>query len=243
MFRLHSVTKAYAGRNEHPVEALRDVDLEVASGEFLTVVGPSGSGKSTLLFTIGAMLRPTAGEVRLGDTDVYALPASRRTALRRTHIGFMFQTFNLIPYLGCLENVALPAVLAGASRQQGLGRAHEILARLGLDHRLDHRPAELSVGERQRVALCRSLVNGPELLLADEPTGNLDSAMAEEVCRVLGEFNREGQTIIVVTHDPRLSRIGTRVIGLEAGRIVNDEHTSERGRLNGAIPAASGAPR
>jgi putative ABC transport system ATP-binding protein len=219
MLKLRGVTKTYPGKGGQPVHALKEVDLEVRAGEFVTVVGHSGSGKSTLLFTIGAMLRPTRGEILLEGTDVYGLSPNARAALRRGRVGFMFQTFNLIPYLGCRENVALPGVLAGRPRRECLRRAEKMLERLGMTHRLRHRPSELSVGERQRVALCRSQINEPALLLADEPTGNLDGERTEDVCSLLGELNSEGQTIIVVTHDERLAGVGSRVIRLTAGSI------------------------
>ena len=223
MLRLTDVDKTYPGKNGHPVEALQGIDLAIEAGEFVTIVGHSGSGKSTLLFTIGAMLHPTRGEVVLGGTNIYGLRPGGRAALRRDRIGFMFQTFNLIPYLGCQENVALPGVLAGKPRRACLLRAQEMLERLGLGHRLRHRPAELSVGERQRVALCRSLINDPALLLADEPTGNLDGERTEDVCQLLTDLNRDGQTIIVVTHDERIAGMGSRVLRLTDGRIVGDE--------------------
>jgi putative ABC transport system ATP-binding protein len=231
MLKLYGVTKTYPGRNGHPVDALSNIDLTVTEGEFVTVVGPSGSGKSTLLFAIGAMLTPTAGEVVLNGANLYAMAAARRTALRRECIGFMFQTFNLVPYLSCLENVILPGSFAGKSRQDTRRRAADTLDRLGLSHRLSHRPSELSVGERQRVALCRSIINAPDLLLADEPTGNLDPAMTDEVHRLLSELNQEGQTIIVVTHDSDLAEVGTRVIHLVDGRLERDERHVDSGAL------------
>ncbi len=220
MIELRTVSKVFPGRNGQPVEALRSVDLEISAGEFVTIIGPSGSGKSTLLFTIGAMLQPTEGEVILDGTSVYGLSPARRTDLRRTSIGFVFQTFNLIPYLNCLENVALPAVLAGASRPSSVQRAREMLDNLNLSHRLSHRPAELSVGERQRVSICRSLINDPELILADEPTGNLDTGMTEEVIQLLQRVHHQGQTIVVATHDPRVAKVGIRALTLREGEIT-----------------------
>lgn len=222
MLELVDISKTYSGRNGLPVSALRNVNIKVCEGEFVSVVGPSGSGKSTLLFVIGAMLRPTEGQVVFNSTNVYGLSAGRRASLRRSRIGFVFQTFNLIPYLTCLENVVLPAILAGETRQASVERAKKLLDRLGLSHRLSHRPAELSVGERQRVALCRSTVNRPRLLLADEPTGNLDVSMRDQVSRLLRELNAEGQTIITVTHDPSMAKAGTRVLGLREGMIKDE---------------------
>ncbi len=222
MLKVDSVTKQFRARNGEPVVALQDVEIDVRRGEFVMVVGPSGSGKSTLLFTVGGMQRPDAGNVLFGDTNLYRLSATQRSRLRRTSMGFVFQTFNLIPYLSCLENVALPAVLEGEPRSSSRKRAKGLLERLNLGHRLEHRPSELSVGERQRVALCRSLVNKPEMILADEPTGNLDGHLTEEVIQILSELNSGGQTIIMVTHDLTLAERGTRVIGLHEGSVVDN---------------------
>ena len=228
MIRVQSVTKTYPGRNGHPVVALSEIDLSVQPGEFVLVIGPSGSGKSTLLFTIGAMLRPTSGEVMLDDKDIYRLSVKERAALRRLRVGFLFQTFNLIPYLNCFENVALPAVLARKPLRSSRLRAHEMLQRIGLGDRLLHRPSELSVGERQRVALCRSLINTPEILLADEPTGNLDTARTEEIMRMLLELNADGQTILMATHDLKLAEMGTRVLVLRDGHLSEDHSVPKR---------------
>ncbi len=223
MIHVDHATKQFPGKNGTAVTALDDVVLEVQRGEFVMIVGPSGSGKSTLLFTIGGMQHPTSGRVLFAHTDVYRLSPSKRAALRRSQIGFVFQTFNLVPYLSCLENVVVPAVLAGKSRGTSLRKAESLLERLGLSDRLKHRPAELSVGERQRVALCRSLINDPGVILADEPTGNLDESMTAEVMRVLCDLNDEGQTILMATHNPMLAEQGTRRITLHEGSIVGNE--------------------
>jgi putative ABC transport system ATP-binding protein len=166
--------------------------------------------------------------MRLGDANVYELAARRRAQLRQRHIGFVFQTFNLLPYLRCRDNVALPAILAGVPRATAREQAGAVLRRLGLTDRLSHRPAELSVGERQRVALCRALINMPEVLLADEPTGNLDPSMTDQVMNLLLELNAQGQTVVVVSHDPRLAECGTRVIHLRDGRIHDDRPAGTR---------------
>jgi len=181
MIKLSNVIKTFSGRNGRPVGALSDINLEIKEGEFVILNGPSGSGKSTLLLTIGGLQRPTSGEAVLENADIYQLDSQERASLRCTKIGFVFQTFNLIPYLSCLENVIFPALLSGKSHDAGLAKARELLIELGLKERLSHRPMELSVGERQRVALCRSLVNNPSVILADEPTGNLDFERTGEV--------------------------------------------------------------
>ncbi len=223
MIRVDQASKQFPGKNGSPVTALSDVSLDIDSGEFVMIVGPSGSGKSTLLFTIGGMQHPSEGKVLFADDDVYSLSSTKRAALRRTRIGFVFQTFNLVPYLNCLDNVIVPAVLAGKSRGKSLRHATELLERLGLADRLKHRPSELSVGERQRVALCRSLINDPVVILADEPTGNLDEAMTGEVMEILRSLNADGQTILMATHNPQLAEQGTRLVTLDKGAVVQDE--------------------
>lgn len=228
MLQLRSVSKVFPSRNGNQVEALREIDLEISAGELVTVIGPSGSGKSTLLFTIGGMQQPTKGEVILDNASVYSLSPARRTDLRRTSIGFVFQTFNLIPYLSCLENVALPSVLAGNSRRESVKKARNMLESLNLGHRLSHRPAELSVGERQRVAICRSLINEPKLILADEPTGNLDYRMTDEVIQLLQGVHDQGTTVVVVTHDPQVARIGTRILTMCDGKIAKNLGADEK---------------
>jgi putative ABC transport system ATP-binding protein len=223
MIRIDRVSKRFPGKNGRPVTALQEIGLEVERGELVMVAGPSGSGKSTLLFTIGGMQRPTEGSVQFAGIDLYAISATKRAAIRRTRIGFVFQTFNLVPYLSCLDNVIVPAVLAGKPRNASLRRAEHLLQQLGLGHRLKHRPAELSVGERQRVALCRSLINEPDVILADEPTGNLDEGMTGEVMDVLRSLNAQGQTIIMATHNALLAEQGSRLVTLQDARVAQDE--------------------
>lgn len=217
---VEKLTKIFEGPGGGPgVTALDGVDFEVRKGELVTVVGPSGSGKSTLLFAIGGLTRPDAGSVRVGEVEVHRLDAGERAALRRTEVGFVFQTFNLIPYLTCLDNVALPALLAGRARGEATEAALAMLERLGLASRRRHYPAQLSVGERQRVGIGRSLINGPSVVLADEPTGNLDTTSARGVMDLLLEIAEDGRTVVVVTHDPRVAEMGDRVVQLRAGRI------------------------
>jgi putative ABC transport system ATP-binding protein len=240
MIRIENVSKCYpAPRGGEEVLALDAIDLRIAPGELVAVVGPSGSGKSTLLHAIGGMSAPTSGQVHLGETSVYDLDVQARTALRLKEIGYVFQTFNLVPYLTCLENVVLPARLAGTPRGQARERALAILARLGIADRRAHRPGELSVGERQRVGIARAIVNGPTVLLADEPTGNLDPGSADEVMAILRELSAEGQTVVMVTHDPRLAAQARRTVRLEAGRLAEDSAASGDTAAPFVAPAAA----
>jgi len=224
MLAVESLSKQFAGaRGRGNVDALSDVELTLDPGDFITVTGPSGSGKSTLLFVLGAMMKPSSGRVLLDGVDIYGLSGSQRAALRSRRVGFVFQTFNLVPYLSCQDNVALPGILAGRGRAAARKTAIDLLDRLGLAARLHHRPAELSVGERQRVALARALVNEPSVLLADEPTGNLDPERTAQVVEILRELNRGGQTIVLVTHDQALARVGDRMLCLRDGRIESQQ--------------------
>jgi putative ABC transport system ATP-binding protein len=228
MIRLDNVTKSFSAPGGGELRALDAVSLRIHPGEFVAIVGPSGSGKSTLLYTVGGLSAPTAGEVHLGDANVYDLDVHARAALRRTEVGFVFQTFNLVPYLECLDNVVLPALLAGRPRREATVHAVRVLERLGLSLRQRHRPGQLSVGERQRVGVARAIVNGPRVLLADEPTGNLDPATAADVLDLLLELNRGGQTIVMVTHDLRLAERAARVIRLRGGAIEEDRAAGVR---------------
>jgi putative ABC transport system ATP-binding protein len=221
MIRVENLTKSFPAPGGGEVQALAGITLWIDRGEFVAVVGPSGSGKSTLLFAMGGLATPTSGHVFLGETRVYDLGREARAALRRTDIGFVFQTFNLVPYLSCLQNVALPALLAGRARSDATATAERVLERLGMTARRHHRPGQLSVGERQRVGIGRALVNGPRVLLADEPTGNLDPTTADQVMELLRELNREGQTIVMVTHDQRLAQQAGRIVHLRAGALDN----------------------
>ncbi len=222
MLRVELLTKTFSVSDRREVTALDQVNLRIERGEFVAVVGPSGSGKSTLLFAMGGLSRPTSGKVFLGETRLSDLGPVERAALRLREVGFVFQTFNLVPYLTCAENVALPALLAGRGRAEAFEAASAVLRRLDLSMRLHHRPAQLSVGERQRVGIGRALVNGPRVLLADEPTGNLDPATADQVMDLFRELNADGQTIVMVTHDPRLAEMAGRVVRLRAGAIEED---------------------
>lgn len=222
MIELQSVTKSFSMKKGRSVNALTDIDLEIQDGEFAMIIGSSGSGKSTLLYTIGGMQKPTTGEVNIQGTATYKISSAERARLRREKIGFIFQTFNLVPYLNCKENVALPGILAGKNKKKAMERAVELLDRLGLNERITHKPLELSVGERQRVAIARSLINDPDIILADEPTGNMDPKRSAEIVKILFDLNKEGMTILMVTHDHSFSETGTRLIVLDKGSVVEN---------------------
>jgi ABC-type lipoprotein export system ATPase subunit/ABC-type lipoprotein release transport system permease subunit len=210
------------------VRALNKIDLEIDQGEFAALVGPSGSGKSTLLNLLGGLDRPTSGEIIVRDLALHDATEKELTAHRRHNIGFIFQTFNLIPTLTALENVALPLMLCGVSLTERLERARELLERVGLNHRLDHRPTEMSGGEQQRAAIARALVNEPNIILADEPTGNLDTSTGSEVMSLLRDLNRErGVTLIIVTHDPEVAAFADRIIHLRDGEVIEIETTAK----------------
>ena len=226
MIKLVEVSKVFINRDEERVLALNSIDLTIEEGEFVMITGPSGSGKSTLLFTVGALLTPSEGEVFIGDKNIYKMSSRMRAKLRLKTLGLVFQTFNLIPFLTCLENAAMLSMLAGNSRQKAKDKAVELLDRLGLKHRLNHRPFELSIGEQQRLALARALINDPRIILADEPTGNLDHDNAMNVVNILKELNKEGLTVVMATHDRRLADRADRVISLIKGTIVRDDRVS-----------------
>jgi len=210
------------GNGAAAVTALRDVDLDLGHGEFLAVTGPSGCGKSTLLNLLGGLDRPTAGEILLHGERVDGAGEARRARLRRTEVGFVFQFFNLIANLTVADNVELPALLAGVPSREARRRAAELLERLGLADTAARVPGALSGGQQQRVAIARALVNRPSVLLADEPTGNLDSASAREVVGVLRERAGEGQAIVLVTHDLRVASAASRVLRMRDGAVVGE---------------------
>ena len=226
LVRLNDVTKVYQGG---VMGALNQVSLGIAAGEFTAVMGPSGSGKSTLLNLIAGLDQPTSGTVVVADTDLRRLGESGLARFRRERIGFIFQFFHLLPSLTVLENVLIPAQLAGRSRTNA--RARELLGRLGMADAADRYPARLSGGQQQRAAIARALINQPALLLADEPTGALDSHSGELVMKLLADLHDEGQTVVIVTHDPKLAtRHAARVISLSDGQVVDDAwlDTSDR---------------
>jgi len=205
---------------EKQVEILHGVDIEVRAGEFVAIMGPSGSGKTTCLEILGALSRPSEGSYRFEDRPVHQLDDDSLADLRAHRIGFVFQTFNLMPRMSAVRNAALPLLYAGVARRKREERARDLLQRVGLGNRLGHRPAQLSGGERQRVAIARALVNEPRLVLADEPTGNLDEAVSREILELFCELHREGRTLVVVTHSEEVASSAERVIRLRDGRIV-----------------------
>lgn len=207
---------------DQTVAALHGIDLSLTEGEYAAVMGPSGSGKSTLLNILGLLDRPDAGTYRLGGLETTGLGEERRAALRRQRIGFIFQSFHLIPRLSAAENVELPLTLAGMAPRERKERVAEVLASMGLSARARHRPDQLSGGQRQRVAIARATVTAPDLILADEPTGNLDRASGEEVIRALEALNARGLTLILVTHDPQIGARARRRIRMDDGAIVED---------------------
>lgn len=229
-------------RGQAEVQALRGVNLTVAPGEFVALVGPSGSGKSTLLNLLGGLDRPSSGELWLNGAALHNAQEKQRTAHRRSRVGFVFQSFNLLPRLTAQENVAVPLMLTGVPAAGRARQAAAMLARVGLDHRLDHYPTELSGGEQQRVAIARALIHEPALILADEPTGNLDSATGEAIMNLLRELNREqGITLIVVTHDDEVAAYADRIVKLRDGQVV-DVVQVKNGRGPARPPAAKMRP-
>ena len=214
------------GAGSSLVRAVDDVSLAVKAGELVIVMGPSGSGKTTLLQLVGALLSPTSGEVRIQDRSLAGMSHRELAALRLTRVGFMFQSFNLMAALTAPENVALPAALAGRARHERMSRAAALLDALGLGHRLRHLPEQLSGGEKQRVAIARALINDPPLLLADEPTANLDSTAGYQVLHMLEDIaGRDGRSLVMVTHDHRITAVADRLLWLEDGRL-RDRDTS-----------------
>ena len=226
MIDVRDVTKIYR-RGSTEVRALSVSQLQVPRGQFLSVMGPSGSGKSTLLNLLGALDVPTQGSVTIEGRELSRMNDGELSRFRRDRLGFVFQFFNLLPTLTALENVVLPGLLGGKRREELEGQARELLRRVGVNGRDHHRPDELSGGEMQRVAIARALAIQPALLLADEPTGNLDSRTGEEVLRLIREATRERSlTVVMVTHDPKAAAVGDRIVRLNDGAIVGDEMTS-----------------
>jgi len=225
IIRIRDLTRHYVMGTE-TVQALRGVSLDIGRNEYVAIMGPSGSGKSTMMNMIGCLDTPTSGEYWLNGQEVSQLTDDQLARVRNKEIGFVFQTFNLLPRATSLHNVELPLVYAGVSSKERRNRASAALQRVGLGNRMDHRPNELSGGQRQRVAIARALVNEPSILLADEPTGNLDSTTSEEIMQVFAELHRQGQTVIMVTHEADIAAHAERTVVLRDGRVETDRVTA-----------------
>lgn len=221
VIELDGVGKTYRS-GPHEVAALREVTLHIDEGEYVAIMGPSGSGKSTLMHILGCLDVPSAGAFRLAGEDVGTMTEVALAAARNRRVGFVFQQFNLLPSLTAWRNVELPLVYAGLPREERRARALGALDRVGLAERVDHRPGELSGGQQQRVAVARALVGDPSLILADEPTGNLDSASTEEILGLFAELHRVGRTVVLITHEAEVAERARRIIRLRDGRVVDD---------------------
>jgi putative ABC transport system ATP-binding protein len=219
MLKIKNVSKIYKKR-EQEVKAIDNVSLEIPKGDFVSIIGPSGSGKSSLLLMLGGMLSPSLGKVFIDDESLYDLSPNEIAAFRQKKIGFVFQTFNLISYLSAIQNVQVPLLLSGMHEKDQAEKAQYLLKRVGLDDRMDHKPSELSVGQQQRIALARMLANDPSIILADEPTGNLDPEMSQTVIKFLIDLNEEGRTIVVVTHDMKVANQAKRSVIIAKGGTV-----------------------
>jgi len=226
MIELKNVQKVYP-MGEVSVPALRGISFTIHPGEFVAIMGPSGSGKSTLMHLLGCLDLPSDGVVQLDGKDITKLDEDTLAQIRGQKIGFVFQTFNLIPTLTALENVELPLFFQGVPRRQRSVRAAELLQKVGLGKRAHHKPSQLSGGERQRVAIARALANDPEIILADEPTGNLDSESGEAILQLLKQLNEEGRTIILVTHNPEAAAYAHRIVRIKDGRLLEEVKAKE----------------
>ena len=219
MIKTENLSKTYNSKG-NSVRALSEVSLSIERGEFVSIVGPSGSGKTTLLLCMGGLIHPSCGKVTIEGASIYDLDVKKRAIFRLRNLGFVFQTFNLIPYLTASENVQIPLSLAGTSDGTQSQRATRLLEKLGLAGRLNHRPRELSIGEQQRVAIARALANNPKIILADEPTGNLDPDTTNETVGYLKLLNQTGITVVMVTHNPGVAEYAQRTLRLVGGRLV-----------------------
>lgn len=219
MLKVKNVSKIYKKKDEE-VKAIDNVSLEIPSGDFVSIIGPSGSGKSSLLLMLGGMLSPSLGKVLVDGESLYDLTPNQIAALRKKKIGFVFQTFNLIPYLSALQNVQVPLLLSDLNEKEQREKAEYLLKKVGLEDRIEHKPSELSVGQQQRIALARMLANDPFIILADEPTGNLDPEMSQTVIKFLTDLNQEGRTIVMVTHDMKIAKQAKRSVTISKGEMV-----------------------
>jgi putative ABC transport system ATP-binding protein len=240
VIRVRDLTRAYQLGTER-ILALREVTLDIAPNEYLAIMGPSGSGKSTMMNLLGCLDTPTSGEYWLNGEEISRLSDDALARVRNREIGFVFQTFNLLPRATALHNVELPLVYAGVGGRERRERALQALDRVGLANRVHHRPNELSGGQRQRVAIARALVNRPSILLADEPTGNLDSVTSEEIMQVFADLHRGGQTVIMVTHEPDIAAHAERTVVLRDGRVESDRRGPAPDAYDGLAAASAGA--
>ncbi len=221
VLELDNVWKIYGNEEHVQVEALKEIELDIYSGDFVSITGPSGSGKSTLMHIVGCLLRPSRGEVRIDGVGISTLSESELASIRGKKVGFVFQQFNLLSRMTALRNVALPLSFQGVGREKRNERARELLERVGLGDRIEHLPTELSGGQRQRVAIARALVADPAIILADEPTGNLDTDTGQEIMDIFEELNDEGRTLVMVTHEPHIAAWAGRNIQLRDGEIIS----------------------
>ncbi len=219
IIRVSELRKIYDMDDDVQVTALAGVNLEIEEGSFVTTMGPSGSGKSTLMHIVGGLDRPTSGSVEVGQYNVTTLDEQQLAIFRRQMIGFMFQSFNLIATMTALENVALPLRLSGIPKDERMERAYQLLCKVGLKDRVFHKPTQLSGGQQQRIAVARALANNPPVILADEPTGNLDTVSGANIMEILEDLNKNGRTILIVTHDPRMMKYASKVIKMLDGHI------------------------
>jgi putative ABC transport system ATP-binding protein len=225
IIRMSNIKKIY-DTGKVKVEALKGIDLEIGKGEMVAIVGPSGSGKSTLMNLVGCLDTPSEGEYQLAGENVAGVTRDQLAEIRNRRVGFVFQNFNLLPHITALENVEMPLLFGGVRPKERRDRASEVLTRVGLGDRLDHKPTELSGGQMQRVAIARALAMNPDIILADEPTGNLDSSSGGDIMSLFTELWQQGRTLVIITHDPALARRASRIVEIRDGRITADHAPS-----------------
>ncbi|MCF4102106.1 ABC transporter ATP-binding protein [Gillisia sp. M10.2A] len=234
VIEIHNITRDFP-LGQEIIKVLRGIDLEIERGEYVAFMGPSGSGKSTLMNLLGCLDTPTSGQYILNGKDVSQMTDDELAEIRNKEIGFVFQTFNLLPRTTALENVALPMVYAGATKAERIARAEEVLTNVGLADRMDHKPNQLSGGQRQRVAVGRALVNKPSIILADEPTGNLDSKTSVEIMNLFDDIHAAGNTVILVTHEEEIAEHAHRIIRLRDGIVESDERKAPKTVTNSSL--------